>query len=311
MERKKLVLSLLMISLILLVFGATSIAIDVIFINIKMPSLITVLAVVSIVLGFPLLFGTISYCFNKDIIRKSKLFKPIYIAFISCNIVTTVLFAIVILFFFVVLVSSLAGAFWSGNSVIDLGVPNSCVISGEMYIGDIIDDHNISIEFNGKVLLTDVNIIDTNSYYEIKELSIDGNIIMMQQDEYQKYYDLSSYEGIHDYQIKTIQSTSINTKDEYYGFELKNNYCKNVETKISDKYMVNLNQSTDGIMLSIFKDGTPYQYRYNKGEMILRWMVMILYLEIILTYPFIAITNFVIIFKNMKKEEHVKNKIAS
>lgn len=294
---------ILIISLCMLIACSTIIAIDIIFINLSINRTIIKLALVLLIVSFILLIICISNLLGKLKTKNAKSHKPLTIGLVVGNVCIIVSFVILFMLLFAFVISLIAGAFWSAKNEINLGVYSDNVNSGELYIGKL-DDDKITIEFNGSVSLTDIDIIDEEYEIEISELEIDGVLLTkIENPDGIDCYDVSSYTGDHNYRIKLSQRITVGSKDGYYGFTLINKYNEKINTTISSDYTMNYNTDPNSFTLNIFKDGTPYQYRYAKGLIIVRWIVLIIYCEIIAIYPPMSI---IILVSNKKEEENEK-----
>lgn len=296
---KKIITKIIMIAAyIIFIVSFTICAIDFIFPNIKMPFVDASLSLaffssLVIIVGTLVFLSKISMKEKKHNKTNKTIFILNTIYFIASN---TILFFLT----FVLVISVVVSAFWHKKNELELGFDPNCVISGDLYIGDIVNDTDIEIKFNGKVNLDNVEYLIFDNT-DVKTLKINGNII-----EVTKYEstDISEYKGICDYELDAYFEVDYGTVDGYRGYNLINSYNKNINIELSPNYMINVNDDLYDSSIFITDKGTPYQYRYMKAQMTARWILFIEYIINIPVFIYFGIYYSINSIKDLKKKDN-------
>ena len=272
---KKTITTILMIlTYVIFIASFTILTIEIIFPNITI-ALSGIALPFAFITSIVIIVGTLVFL-NKPFMKEKKHIKGNRITFIFTTVYFVLSNVVLFLFVFIYVIGSIAGSFWRRENKLELGFDANYLVSGNLYIGDIINETDIEIEFSGKVNLDEEEYLDFRNT-KVKSLRINGEEI-----EILDHYTYIDYQGICDYELKATFDVGYGNVDGYRGFRLTNPYNENVNITLSSNYMINVEDDIYDHTLLICDAGTPYQYRYNKLEMELRWM---LFIEYIITTP--------------------------
>ena len=263
---------IVILSYIFFIISFTIIAIDVVFPNIKMSAAFGHSLWIIIITSIIVIVGTIK--FLNEPVMKLKKNSNVKMAIFGLNITYFFISNIVLIVCaFMFMLGMLASAFWHSKNQLELGFESSSLVSGELYIGDIVNDTDIEITFNGKVNLDDVSYLKFNTT-DVKLLKINGNEIEVSDN----YIEIKDYTGICDYEFDGYFHVGYKTIEGYRGFEITNPYNKTASVKLSSNYITNVSDSIYDSFFLVADKGTPYKYRYSNFEMTIRWIMFIEYL---------------------------------
>lgn len=235
----------------------------------------------------------------KPYMKEKKSNKANLITFIStacCFVGTNIL---IVLHVIMLVLGAVVGGFWGNKNTIELGFNSDDLVSGEIYIGDIINETNIEIEFTGKVNLDNIEYLKFERA-QVKSLIINGDVIEFVDN---LKINVTEYIGICDYELKIVLGVKCCEVDGYRGFNLSNPYNEKVSTKLSPNLMININDKLSSRQLFICDVGTPYQYRYEKTLMRARWM---LFIEYVITTPIFIYFGTIITINSIKQLKRKK-----
>ncbi len=292
----KTITRILMISAyVIFIASFTICAIEIVFPNITI-ALSSIALPFALITSIVIMAGTLDFL-NEPFMKEKKHIKGNRIAFTFTTVYFVISNAVLLLFVFIYLISSGPRIMWRRKNKLELGFDANHLVSGNLYIGDIINKTDIEIEFSGKVNLDEEEYLYFDNT-KVKSLKINGEEI-----EIPDRYTRIDYQGICDYELKATFDVGYSNADGYRGFRLTNPYNENVKITLSSNYMINVGDDIYDYTLLICDAGTPYQYRYNKLEMGLRW---VLFIEYIITTPlfiYFGIYYSINSIKQLKKKE--------
>lgn len=296
---KKTITTILMIlTYVIFIASFTILTIEIIFPNITI-ALSGIALPFAFITSIVIIVGTLVFL-NKISMKEKKHNKANKTIFI----LNTIYFIIsnIILFFltFVLVIGVVVSAFWHKKNELELGFNSNYLISGDLYIGDIVNDTDIEIKFNGKVNLDNVEYLIFDNT-DVKTLKINGNIIEVTKHE---STDISEYKGICDYELDAYFEVDYGTVDGYRGYNLINSYNKNINIELSPNYMINVNDDLYDSSHLITDKGTPYQYRYMNAQMTARWILFIEYIINIPVFIYFGIYYSINSIKDLKKKDN-------
>lgn len=296
----KKVFTTILVILIFIIFLAsfTIFAIDTIFPNINIP-LSDIALVIEIVTSIVILV-IIALFLHQEFMKEKKNYKANKIMY-SCTafyfIISNVILFICL---FLSVMGAVVGGFWGSRKEVELGIHSRNVISGDLYIGDIVSDTDIEINFAGKVNFDGVQYLEfTNT--KVVLLKINGEEVVLDND---SEATPIVYHGICDYELKATLNVDYGTVDGYRGYYLNNPYYDNdaVNIELSPNYMINIDDNLHSYKLLISDAGTPYQYRYSKLEIGIKWIMLFEYVISMPLFAYFGILYSINSIKELKRQ---------